>query len=65
MPRVAKVTDPLRISRLKKQVDEPDYMEYAVARIAIALSDQIVRREVPPPTLSAIDKTPGRHTGDD
>ncbi len=65
MPRVARVSDPLRISRLKKQVHERDYIEYAVARIATALTDQIIRREVPPPTLSGNDKTPGPLTHND
>ena len=56
MPRIAKAPDPLQIARLKKQVHEPEYMDYAIARIATGLTDQIIRREMQHPTLVVADE---------
>ncbi len=58
MPRVAKISDPYNLSRLKREVHRSEYLEYAIARIATALTDQIIRREMPPPTLSLSHKSP-------
>ena len=42
MVRIAKNTDPQKLRDLKSKIDEQDYLERAIKRIAISLTNEII-----------------------
>jgi hypothetical protein len=44
MVRIAKQTDPVKLEELKVKINDQFYLQVAIDRIAIKLSDEIVNR---------------------
>ncbi len=42
MVRIAKNTDPRKLNELKSKIDEKDYLDQAIKRIAMTLTNEIV-----------------------
>jgi len=44
MVRIAKQTDPVKLEELKVKINDQSYLQVAIDRIAIKLTDEIVNR---------------------
>ncbi len=44
MVRIAKQTDPVKLEELKVKINDQHYLQLAIDRIAIKLTDEIVNR---------------------
>jgi len=45
MIKIAKHTDPVKLERLKKMIHDEDYLNIAISRIAIDLTNGILRQK--------------------